>query len=500
MCFLNANFLYYPPYWDSIIGSFHQAIWLKENNFDFYKLWFEMPTYVMGGPKIYCLSVYPVFQAILMICVQNVEVQILINHLIQLMLATGCLFLMFEILKREVSTAHAILGCIAFASFPLTIAQAYLLNMEYGVLFFSLLSTHLFLIKKIKSSFISIIIAASIKQSALVLCPIFALLCFLDKKKNADCNTQLKGNFFSLLFLSLTGLMFLESYLIKASPLNTIELKFDPFSVFTSEIFIRLAKYIYFSTDAFLIVTIYIFAYLFYLYSCIPRDSTFSFYIRKAGEHVTTHESSSICFFATCLFFYSQLALNINLPRYSLILLPFCLMGTIHLIHVTHDNFLVVILLSLIFFNILNLYGAMYKKIFPFLPSHLNGHILERTLEYSQDLQNNIALASFLEKHHQSSIIVTTWPYTHLLSHPNFGYVKTGLKVFSFYKHELLALGVSNSDTLKNDMKLRTNSILIVKGKNIFSHFDSVPCETLVTSFRTKDKVIEVCESDISKL
>jgi hypothetical protein len=175
-------------------------------------------------------------------------------------------------------------------------------------------------------------------------------------------------------------------------------------------------------------------------------------------------------------------------------------MGMVFLIHATHDKLLVVILVSLICFNCLNLHGEIYKKIFPSLPSHLNGHILERTLEYSQDLQNNMALASFLEKHYQSSLIVSCWPYTHLLSHPGFGYVKNGLKVFSFYKHELSALGVSNYETLINDNKWNTKSILIVKGKNIFSHFDSVPCETLVYSIGTEDKVIEVCESDISNL
>ena len=69
-----------------------------------------------------------------------------------------------------------------------------------------------------------------------------------------------------------------------------------------------------------------------------------------------------------------------------------------------------------------------------------DGHILESTLAYEEDMELNIETAKFVEENYSNKKIITNWPISHMLWHPNYGYVKNNnLYVIDIQKSSLFA-------------------------------------------------------------
>ena len=58
-----------------------------------------------------------------------------------------------------------------------------------------------------------------------------------------------------------------------------------------------------------------------------------------------------------------------------------------------------------------------------------NGHQLERSLAYEDDLELNLALVERLQRRYRDAVIVTSKPFVHMLGHPGFRYVDEPMEV-----------------------------------------------------------------------
>ncbi len=125
-----------------------------------------------------------------------------------------------------------------------------------------------------------------------------------------------------------------------------------------------------------------------------------------------------ILFFSWFTLFYMNII--IILPRYFLLCLPVLLFGLISLmVRYFKRTWLIrsgILILTGLF--LYNLSGRLY----PAYPKN-DGFILERSLEYMDDMRLNIQLAKRLEEKYADTTIITSWPYIQMLVLPQLGYV-----------------------------------------------------------------------------
>jgi hypothetical protein len=123
-------------------------------------------------------------------------------------------------------------------------------------------------------------------------------------------------------------------------------------------------------------------------------------------------------FFACYIGFYIHIVPM--LPRYFLYSLPFLLYGAVAGVQaVAIKPYRIAGLLMLTGGMFLaNLRGQYY----PAVTTH-DGFLLERSLEYLDDMRLNISLAKRLETQYYDVTIVTSYPYAHMFALPEMGYV-----------------------------------------------------------------------------
>ena len=159
----------YPPYWDSILGIFHEAVWLAEHNFDYIKLAKEQPSYLEGGARVYFWTVFPGIQAILMKITPSPTAHFVVSHLLTYLLAAGLAMYFFKCCHRTLSVGQSALITIALVTCPLFLSQAYAINMEVMVIFFCMLGLWLCLQDRVLSAVCVLVLAFYTKSSSLVM-------------------------------------------------------------------------------------------------------------------------------------------------------------------------------------------------------------------------------------------------------------------------------------------------------------------------------------------
>jgi len=87
--------IFYPPYWDGILGPFSTAIWLSENDFNYEKLAMEMPGYKSGGPRANMHSLGTLLLAVSMKLVKDPKTLIFLLHVMTAGFSAGIIVIFF---------------------------------------------------------------------------------------------------------------------------------------------------------------------------------------------------------------------------------------------------------------------------------------------------------------------------------------------------------------------------------------------------------------------
>lgn len=507
-CFLfllafRTQALFYPPYWDSIMGPFHEALWLSENQFDFAKL-ATMAGYKEGGPNIYFFSIYPAFQAFLMLFFQKAPNMIFFNHIINIMLSCGIVYIVYGIVEKFYGKSTGIFCCLGMFFHPLFLAQSYTINMEIPTLFFGLLGIANFLNQKHAKAVFFLLLSFYCKESGLLFClAILPLLCFCRGK-------SIKKIYFLGYFLPVF-LFFVQSLIKKYafphyggdSDLKSIPLLFSwpqGKDLILAFLLFPLLSYCLFlwkkrKTSSFSFYGFVFFAgmvlafmmaslkgisfllweiidiYIFIAVACALGSGILlrSYCLSSQGEKDFCADNILICLSLCFCFFFLISAYMIHnlLPRYFLLILPFVFILIAWCTRNIKAYKQYCLLFLVLFFYANNMYGKVYEFLYGKNAVYqYNGAMLEATLKYEVDIEANLLLARTIEEKYPWAIFVVSYPTIHILSSPKLGYIKKEQKLVShdrFFFSWRFVLNLSDIGLLDKEAQRR---LLWISNKN----------------------------------
>ena len=408
LAFFRREVLFYPPYWDSVVGLFPEAIWLRDNGFDYLKLAYAEPGYGHGGARNLFFTVYPAFQALLL-KVFPPQFFLLFNHLWTFGLAALSLTLFYRLLARTNRAAVAFAGSALLFAHPLFLSQADAINYELAVLAVSLLAIDRTLSGRAMAGAGLAALAACIKPTGVIVA--FALFLFqlitigLSKSKGqSDGAPSRKDTFWPLTILIAIGAAAIGQWFLRETLYREAS---DTIVVFLRG---SIKREVLDSPELSVLFTI---AALFMV------GVAWRFWHPRTGASRMAPSD-----LMACLFVFSFLCFYVNiipmLPRYFFYCLPFLLYGLIRLIDqaINAPFFTAAILLILSGLVFSNRTGQFYTPI-----TTRDGFLLERSLEYVEDMRLNLSLAKRLEDHYAGVAIITSPPYAQMLALPELGYV-----------------------------------------------------------------------------
>jgi Dolichyl-phosphate-mannose-protein mannosyltransferase len=448
---LHFSTLMDPVYWDTIIGSFHQAIWLKDNHLNQYELCRTMPASFFGGPKVYTISLYPLVQAVLMKILPNIPTLLLLNHLAEMAMSAGTVVILHAILRRVLNPWNAILVAGIWLSFPMFHTMVATINMDLPASFFTLLAVLLFIKNQRGWMVVALIVGVLTKQSVAVAIIAIMILTIVRIANRSQLKWSLLLVFPLVLACSnpIVGLIEPKELCGSESTMIVSDWLFHP-----SVIFDRIKVLFTFVPDqtvyllaAFLGSIVYGFVSLFGLVKeglkKVPNR------IAHLQSYLGERELPLLCAAMIIGFTLLYYAISIILPRYTIWVMPYELILFAFLLRKT-PKILATASIIVIAVNVVNHSGYLYRVVGP---NNLQGYAmyLERSMEYRDDLICNQKMAEFAEKNLQECDILTCWPFTHKLAAPEFGYVKKPLSVVSINGLGLVALGVPHISTWQAD-------------------------------------------------
>jgi len=185
-----------PPYGgDAITAVFAETIWLARHNFNYLQLYHE-PTYVMGGPRVYLLNIYPGFLALL-IKLLPVKLFLFVAHMYVLAMSAAVVAFFHEIAKQVLSRKSALLTATALLAMPIFLSQSELINMEMPVLFFTFLAAYFCVNRRWPLATVFAVVAGLVKGSGLIASASVFTICLMivifDKKERKRIQVLLWG-------------------------------------------------------------------------------------------------------------------------------------------------------------------------------------------------------------------------------------------------------------------------------------------------------------------
>jgi len=409
--FLIANLttLKDPPYWDSIMGVFSQAVWLKNNHFDYLTL-HHLPGFLEGGPNINILYLMaPIYG--LLFGIFSPVIVFLISHFINIACAAMTFSLFYLVLKTWTPSVYALVWCIAGALNPIFSGQCASIYLEmpqtaaYAAVIYSLSR------ERYAQACCWIILAYFIKSSALIIglamflwfFTRFFLIKWCTKKNDHEA-----FNAWSLFLLIPLPIFIIFNPLVNAS--SDLSIKWDPPEML-------LMSKMMFPSLVLLGITGVILSIL--------------LFIRKPCFQELKNEANRLHLFVFFGFFIYGFIASFFLYRHPLcryltaIVFPMMTFMGLQLFSLKYTRSSYIIPVLLIFFYLLNQNGQLLAP----MPTAVgrSGHLLERSREFLQDLSANKTICNHLETNYFNESIVTKWPFVQMLTMPEIGYVKRSL-------------------------------------------------------------------------
>ncbi len=405
--------LFFPPYGDAIGGPFAEALWLAGHSFDYTGLFYQ-PGYALGGPKVYFTSIYPTFLALLLKFIPFVKAFLFVNHIIVFALAAAIVAVFRQILLKVFDRGVAALAAILLLSLPLFLSQAEAINMEMPSLFFAMLSALYLAQRKMPMAAFMAVLAVLVKEACVITCAavfVAGLMIFWQERHQRASWKILGWSVFALLFA--VGKVKLK-VLLHDQHANMMYL----FAGWPS---LRWS----------FIISLYI-ASLIAVAAKLSGDVISRFKDKKDGafSFFQRYGVVSVMFVNAGLWFALFLNFNVVSPRYRLLLCPFLVFCIVYaiIIFIRKDVVQRAVLLGMLAVSFFSVYGLFYKP----LADDNNHVLLERSLEYRNDLALNIRLAKELEKNFLSLTVGAPFILAQILAIPELGYVQKPLNVMMY--------------------------------------------------------------------
>jgi len=161
--------LFNPPYAEAINGPFTDAVWLLQNNLNWFSLLKQENSFA-GGPQTYPLSIFPLILAVLIKIAPSMGFFIVLFHLLVFMMAAAVVSLLRKICLRFFSETISLCAAILLLSLPLFQSMMELINMEMSYLFCTMLSAHFLMKKRFAPASILAILSMLIKIPGIIAC------------------------------------------------------------------------------------------------------------------------------------------------------------------------------------------------------------------------------------------------------------------------------------------------------------------------------------------
>lgn len=406
-----------PPYWDDIIGLHAQALWYVNHDFRILELWASPTVYYTSN--LYPLGIMPLLYGLMYKLLPPLAVHIC-GHLFNMACVAMCGVLCWSMLRRR-SWLIAGVACVAALTGPIMAGQTAALGQECPLALMCMLSIYCFSRRRYTAAYLWAVGAFFIKYTGIILLLAFPvywlfLLVFFYRVRSGSGVGKIKRQllYSALLAGVFCAIMIMMPHGITAAPGLGIKTALLRTFAFTR---------IYYPLLGLNIVVAMIGALWFIVRSRPFRRDIFIVILL------------SIFCGGFCVAFFSH---SLPLPRYfTTIIFPL----TVLLFLVIPRKLALIIGLGFIILNITGINGALFPRIGAMPRS---GALLERSREYLTDLEANRRLCKWLETNAFDRPILAKWPFVHMLTVPEFGYVSKPLpRVLSPYHVHECCTGVS---------------------------------------------------------
>ncbi len=413
--------LFFPPYGDAIGGPFAEGLWLYAHNFDYAGL-FKAPTFTDGGPRVYFFSLYPGFLALTLKFFSSTKIFLAFHHILTFALTAAIIAYLREYARKFFEPVLAFLMALVLLALPLFQSQAEAINMEIPVAFFMVACVDALANKRWVWATIFAIFSAAVKGLGIIACGcVFVVLCiYLLKAKNIRERLKLAA-------LSLTSAMM--------------------------AVFIVCAKFIF--RDAHVQQGMVRWdagwpslknEFIFYLFLVSCAVFFFDLFRRFFCKQKTDFFPAGVMYLFAAGWFLLFLNFYAVSPRYRVALYPFLVFSVFYAAGLFLKGKVLarILALGVVLAGCLMSYGSYYGSI----PD--NDHVLlERSLEYRNDLELNRRFVKAAEERYSDQLIVAPFTIAQALAIAQLGYVTKKLNVM-IYGFSLKYGDIANYPGLKN--------------------------------------------------
>ena len=413
LLFTKFEVLWFPFYGDAVGGVFAEAWWLAGHHFDYAGL-LQQAGYAQGGPKVYVFSLYPTYLALLLTLISNTKVFLAVNHALVFLMGAGVIALMRKMLARAFSKPLAVMGSLILLYLAVFQSQVEAINMEMPCVLFLMLCADALMEYRIHRAGLMAVLAVLAKGTGIYACAAFGLIAFgLLLSKRSKVRPV-------VLLLWTAGLVVFAivkvwcKFLMKDQHVGAGMVNF--FAGLPSLEYIFITKVLVFSIVVLLLAAV--------LYRMSPLG-------RKLAPAMTAVFRYPFFVAASFVVMWFLLFLNFCVvsPRYHLTIYPFLL----------YVCFCAFYLLScregvrrFLAFAFICLAAFSSYGFFTGTSSFSDQVILERSLEYRNDLIMKQKLCHFVEDHFDRFNIMAPFTIAQMLAIPEAGYVHKHLDVFIY--------------------------------------------------------------------
>ncbi len=413
--------LFFPPYGDAIGGPFAEGLWLYQHGFDYVGL-FKEPTFTDGGPRVYFFSIYPGFLALTLTCIPWTKVFLVFYHILTFAFVAGIIAMVREYGRKVFEPGLALLISLVLLALPLFQSQAEAINMEIPVTFFMMWSALALSHKRWGQAASFAILAAAVKGLGVVACgAVFIVLCgYLFRVQGIKKKLQLGA--LALVSLAMSVFIVGAKFLFRDAHVQQGMVRWDAGWPSLKKEFI------------------------FYLF--LAAGVVFLFDLARkfvCKERIVLLPSSVMGLFCAgwFLLFLNFYAVS---PRYRVALYPFLVVFVVYAVTAVLQSktFNRMIALLVLVVACWLSYGSFYGS------TTENDHVLlERSLEYRNDLELNRRLVKAGQERYSDALIVAPFTLAQAFAIPELGYVEKKLKVM-IYGFSLKYGNIANYPGLKN--------------------------------------------------
>jgi hypothetical protein len=414
---LRGSALLEPPYWDALLGAFPQAIWSADHGLSPGLLLREGGAYARGGVSVYPFSVYPWTLAVLWALGVPREVVFFAFHLVSFASAAIVLACVYALARPRLGARSAAWCAIALGSWPLFQSLACQMNMDMPLTACGAAAVLALVEGRLAASWLWTLVALLVKPTGVILVGAqmaTSALALVAPRALGFSPSARRGHGLALGGHALLVALFLLHLRVLRS-FGKTPLGIEWFAGFAP----LLTNRIWYVPEFGLAIALA----LPLLLVAIARS-------RSAG--LAAIETTSACFVVVYIAFYGQF--TILLPRYFLQAAPFLMLflGSAGTWSLVCRRRLHLVLATFALFGAVNSRGILYPARTADTPDPIDGrryvasdgHLLERSLEYRDDVELARRVARALDRFDRDlTVFVAHWPFEQLLSEPRLGYV-----------------------------------------------------------------------------